>query len=266
LETVQTSTFKSLIISLKEILVETKFNFTKKYVTIIDTDNKENIFVYTILKASEFEHYYCEKTNLRICINLGTLLKTIKTLNNNCTLTLSIEKDSPNLLNVKISNTIDSTSSLSKIQLLDFEVKENNTQLEKLVYDHVIGISQQLLKRICSDMSDIGNEISITATNIDGKRRVKFGCNGELHNGSISKEEVINESDDKMSFLRSCDVITKGVYNVNHLSSLVSKCLNISSTGIIKMYLMNNSSLVIGYDINKLGSIMFFLKQISQKK
>ena len=55
------------------------------------------------LNAENFEYFYCEKKTT-IGINMMNMFKLIKTMNNNDTLTLFIEKDNPNRLGIEINN------------------------------------------------------------------------------------------------------------------------------------------------------------------
>ena len=62
--------------------------------------------------------FYCEK-KITIGINMMNLFKLIKTMNNNDTLTLFVEKDNQNKLGIKINNIEKNTKTLFKMNLLD---------------------------------------------------------------------------------------------------------------------------------------------------
>ena len=102
-KTVQSGAFRILIESLKEILTDTNIIFDKTGIKLIATDNSQIVLIHMKLYAENFEYFYCEK-KITIGINMMNMFKLIKTMNNNDTLTLFIEKDNPNRLGIKINN------------------------------------------------------------------------------------------------------------------------------------------------------------------
>ena len=95
-KTVQSGAFRILIESLKEILTDTNIIFDKTGIKLIATDNSQIVLIHMKLNAENFEYFYCEKKTT-IGINMMNMFKLIKTMNNNDTLTLFIEKDNPNI-------------------------------------------------------------------------------------------------------------------------------------------------------------------------
>ena len=102
-KTVQSGAFRVLIESLKEILTDTNITFDEEGIKLIATDNSHIVLIHMRLSAPKFEYYHCAKKTV-IGVNMMNMFKLIKTMGNNDTLTLFIEKDNPNRLGIKINN------------------------------------------------------------------------------------------------------------------------------------------------------------------
>ena len=122
-KTVQSGAFRILIESLKEILTDTNIIFDKTGIKLIATDNSQIVLIHMKLYAENFEYFYCEKKTT-IGINMMNMFNLIKTMNNNDTLTLFIEKDNPNRLGIKINNIEKNAQTLFKMNLLDISEDE----------------------------------------------------------------------------------------------------------------------------------------------
>ena len=104
LKTIQTNPFRNLIEATKEILTDTNFVFTSDGVKLITLDTTtQTILVHLKLYAKNFETYYCEEP-IQIGLNLPNFYKLIKTIQNNDTLVLYIDRNNRNELGIRIEN------------------------------------------------------------------------------------------------------------------------------------------------------------------
>jgi DNA polymerase III sliding clamp (beta) subunit (PCNA family) len=88
---------------LKEIITETNILIDKDGMKIITLDSTKNVLVHLKLYADKFESYYCDSTYV-IGLNIINMHKILKTMNNNDSLTLYMEKRDKNKLIIKIEN------------------------------------------------------------------------------------------------------------------------------------------------------------------
>ena len=103
IKTVQTGAIRILIESLKEILNDANFTIDKNGIKLVATDSTCNVLVHMKLLADKFEYFLCNK-KINIGLNLSNFYKLIKTMSNNDTLTLFMEKNDENQLGIKIHN------------------------------------------------------------------------------------------------------------------------------------------------------------------
>lgn len=263
LKTVQTSTFKALVSILQEMLVEAQIECTPTYMTICERDSNHKIMIYLILYGKEFESYYCEKAKLNIDINLGFLHKITKSLDNDSTFSLFVDRADTKYLGAEITNKVKGTCSVSKIPLLDIGTKKQKMITASLSFDAVIVINSDIFQRIFKDMKDLSTEITITAYCKDGVNRLILGCNEDASKDekTVSKQEIISQTDG-MKFIKVPTEIIKDRYAINDIQSFISKCTNMTKGETIRIYMKNKSPLVLKYDIGKLGSIALFANPV----
>ena len=91
IKTEQAGAFRILIEALKEILTEGNFIFDDTGIKLMAMDSTANVLVHMKLFGEKFEYFFCSK-KINIGLNLLNLYKLIKTMSNNDTLTLFIEK------------------------------------------------------------------------------------------------------------------------------------------------------------------------------
>ena len=83
-------------------------------------DSTHTVLIHMKLLQEKFEHFYCLK-KINIGINMANFFKLIKTMSNNDTLTLFIEKNNENQLGIKIHNDEKNSQTTYKLNLLDIQ-------------------------------------------------------------------------------------------------------------------------------------------------
>ena len=131
-KTVQASAIRILIEALKDILTDANFIFDKTGVKVIAMDSSHSVLIHMKLDSDKFESYKCvERT--KIGINLLNLYKLIKTMQNNDTLTLFIDKNDNNKLGIRINNTDKNTTTIYSLNLLD--IPEEDIKIPPAIFD-----------------------------------------------------------------------------------------------------------------------------------
>ena len=73
IKTVQIAPFRTLMVALKDILLETNICFQKDGIRIINMDKSQTILVNMHLHAENFEYYECNKEKIIVGVNLSLI-------------------------------------------------------------------------------------------------------------------------------------------------------------------------------------------------
>ena len=246
-KTVQSGAFRVLVESLKEILTDTNITFDEEGIKLIATDNSHIVLIHMRLSAPKFEHYYCDKKTV-IGVNMMNMFKLIKTMGNNDTLTLFIEKDNPNKLGIRINNVDKKSQTTFKLNLLD--ISDEEIVIPPAKFETELTLPSSDFQKIVRDMTNIGENIDIKSVG----STLMLSCEGDFAN----QETVMCETQNGLSFSKSSglDKPIQGIFSLKYLL-LFTKCTNLCN--LIHMYIKNDYPLVIRYDVANLGHIKLCL-------
>lgn len=242
LNTVRSSAIRILFESLKEILTDVNIIFSKDHVKISSMDGSKISMVHLKLNTCEFEHYYCEN-DLSLGVNITSLFKLIKTVNNSDTLSFFVEKTNPSKLNIRIQNADKITT--YRYQLLEIDNAEFTIQPKE--FDFTITMPSGDFQKICRDMNNMGaDKVEIKSIN----DKLVFSCTGDIAEQEtiVGGKDVINSSN-----------VTQGVFSLKFLL-LFTKATNLCNT--INIYLTNDYPIIIEYSVASLGKVKFILMPI----
>lgn len=248
LKTIQTNPFRNLIEATKEILTDTNFEFTSEGIKLISLDPVTNtILVHLKLYAKNFETYYCNEP-IQIGLNLPNFYKLIKTIQNNDTLVLYINKDNKNELGIRIENGEKNYLTNYKLNLI--EVDSDDITIPEHEFQSIIMLPSSDFNRIVRDMDIISDVIEIKSI---GSQLI-FSCDGEIGN----QETIMGETEKGLKYehISQNDSIVQGYYNLKHLK-LFHKCTNLS--GVLLMYLKNSYPMVLEFSVGNLGTLKLAL-------
>lgn len=247
IKTVQSAAFRILIEALKEILTDANMEFDSSGLKVIAMDNSHTVLVHLKLEAGNFEQYYCPKRQI-LGISMLNLFKLIKTMGNNDTLTLYIEKDDVNRLGIRIENSDKNSITNFKLNLMD--LPEESISIPPAQFDSVITMPSNDFQKIIRDMHVLADTIEIKSV----ESVLIFTCKGDF----ATQETRIGQTNSGMSFLQnsSPDKIVQGLFALKYLV-LFTKCTNLCNS--IEMYLKNDYPLITKYNVASLGNIKLCL-------
>ena len=251
IKTVQTGAIRILIESLKEILNDANFTIDKNGIKLVATDSTCNVLVHMKLIADKFEYFLCNK-KINIGLNLSNFYKLIKTMSNNDTLTLFMEKNDENQLGIKIHNDEKNSQTTYKLNLLDIENKELNIPAAE--FDSELTFPSNDFQKIIRDMINISDKIDVKSIG----NKLVLSCNGDF----ASQETVLGETDNGVQFssCKSSEYPIQGLYSLKYLI-LFTKCTNLCN--IINIYIKNDYPLIIKYNIASIGDIKLCLSPLT---
>ncbi len=247
IKTVQASAFRILVEALKEILTDANFECDETGIKMIAMDSSRTVLVHLKLQADKFESYVCKEKKV-LGISMINLFRVIKTMNNNDTLTLFLEKEKDSVLGIKIENSEKNTTSTFHLNLMDLHV--DNIQIPSVEFESVITMPSTDFQKIIRDMHNYADLIDIKSV----EDHLIFSCKGDF----CSQETIIGETQTGMNFAKNKkpDEIIQGEFALKHLV-LFGKCTNLCNS--IQMFLKNDYPLVIKYTVASLGEIKLCL-------
>jgi proliferating cell nuclear antigen len=256
IKTVQIQPFRTLITALKDILIETNIEFSKKGIKICSMDKTHTILIHLILNASNFEMYNCKKDRILIAVNMQYFFKLINSIDNDDTLTIYIENDDYNdgvvkELGLKFENGNIKQSKIQKLRLL--EPDEEELDLPNLEFSSIINMPSCDFQKIVRDLANISEKLEIKSINSE----LIFKCSGQYANAEIRR----SETESNMQYIKKDkDNIIQGEFPLKNLVYFI-KCTNLCNQ--IEMYLKNDQPLIVKYNVATLGEIKLCLTPLA---
>ena len=244
LQTVQSNAIRILSEVLKETLNDVNFTFDQSGLKIMAMDGSHVALIHLKLLADKFEYYYCER-KVQVGLNMLSLFKLMKTVTNNDTVSIFIEKEKPHELGIKIENADKNSRTVFYLKMLDID--ENEMRIPEVSLDSVISMPSNEFQRICRDMVNISETITITSSN----NSLKLSCSGDY----ASQETVIGETSHGLVFSKR-DGEVSGDFSLKYIN-LFTKSTNLSNT--VEIYMKENYPLMLSYACANLGTITFAL-------
>ena len=183
-ETALVDYIKNLFESLKDIIKEANFKFTKEGLEIKKLNNDHNILV--SLKLDNFDKYeYRAKTpEKEIGINLIEFNKVIKTLSHDDKISFKIEDINDQKLLVIIVNSV--SHRVSKHSIEAITTKINKTNPKEIDSEAVISMPSQDFQKVCRDINNLSDKISIMCL----EKKISFSCQSSMGNHQIMYGET----------------------------------------------------------------------------
>ncbi len=249
IQTVQSSAFKTLIESLKEILTDVNIEIDQTGMKIIAMDTNHIALIHMKLINENFEKFYCQKP-VTCGISMLRLFKLLRTMSPNDTLTLYIENDDPSTFKILIETADKNLKHTFNMKLMDLPL--DKVDVPPAEFGSVIRLPSSDFQKLCRDMHTLDEEIEIKSA---GKQLI-FSIKNEW----VSQETVVSESPsgNGLSYIQNLapDEVIEGLFSLKYLS-LFCKCTNLCPN--IEIYLKNDYPIIIKYSVANLGEVKFCL-------
>jgi proliferating cell nuclear antigen len=249
IKTVQIAPFRTLMIALKDILLETNISFQPDGIRIINMDKSHTILVHLYLAASNFEFYECKKDKIIIGVNMFHLFKLINSIDNDDTLTIYIENNDyydgiVSHLALKFENGDIKQCKTQKLKLI--EPEQDELEVPDVKFSSIINLPSADFQKIIRDLSCISDKLEIKSVG----NELIFKCQGQFASAEIHRAEA----DESMKFILKQDSskVIQGEFSLKNLGYFI-KCTNLCPQ--IEVYLENDLPLVVKYNVASLGEI-----------
>lgn len=210
-------------------------------------DAHKRLLIDISLLANNFSLYELHHSNnLLFGVNVSHLYKIISSLKKKDSLTLQIDSDSPNELQIIVTprerdHVEVSRIAIQNIQSLDIEVPEN--------YSHPVHVSSSKFQKMCKDMLNIGKEIHVYGN----EKFAFFECETpgiykkQIHFG----EELSEDNEVDLSQLTHYYFDAEQLVRVSKIASLCT---------LLHVFLKDQLPLLIRAQVGTLGTISIFIK------
>lgn len=250
LKTVQSNALKTLFEVLKEILHDVNVFFDKSGMKIMTVDGSHVALIHLKLDASKFEEYRCPEP-LYLGINMSNIYKLLKMSSNVDTIVFEVQEQSSSELTIRIENQEKRTSTVFNLKLLDVDVQE--LKLPDIEFDSVITMPSVYFQRMCKDMNNIADVLTITSA----RNTLTLACKGDFASQETHiQDDVPPGNSEGMSFKTRSDEVFKGSFMLKYLI-LFNKAANLSNT--MEMFLRKDYPLILKYNVANLGDLRFCL-------
>ena len=253
IKTVQIAPFRTLMIALKDILLETNISFQPDGIRIVNMDKSHTILVHLYLAASNFEFYECKKDKIIIGVNMFHLFKLINSIDNDDTLTIYIENNDyydgiVSHLALKFENGDIKQCKTQKLKLI--EPEQDELEVPDVKFSSIINLPSADFQKIIRDLSCISDKLEIKSVG----NELIFKCQGQFASAEIHRAEA----DESMKFILKQDStkVIQGEFSLKNLGYFI-KCTNLCPQ--IELYLENDLPLVVKYNVASLGEILLAL-------
>lgn len=272
LKTGQTGPFKTMIEVLKEMLPEATIEFQKSDVNneavspdkvskkavnggmkIMATDPTKTILIYLKLDADKFGEFECKKSRYPIGVNMATFYKLIKSVEKEDSLTLFIDSNDSDNLNINIETNKGMTTDV-KMKLMDLD--EEDLNIPPTDFQARITMSSLEFSKICKEMNGIADLMEIKCTS----NNIVFTSKGD---GAERKTSIKEQENTTIDFAQpNKSKIIQGIFELKHLVWF-AKCANLCTD--IEIFMKNDYALVIKYSIASFGRLLLCLTPIKAR-
>jgi proliferating cell nuclear antigen PCNA len=242
MRTVQSNPIRTLSEALKEILIDVNIHFDKTGVRIMTMDQKKVAFVHLKLDAEKFDNYYCPE-QITIGVNMISLHKLLKTINNSDIITFYVTKTDDHKLGIKIENKEKKITSSTKLKLIDLD--NDAIRIPVITFESVFSVPCTDFQKHCRDLFSISENVDIY-TKYNDKAFTMEAIGGWAEQEiEIGGRDVADTADDKKKFI--------GTYSLEYLN-LCCKASGLCPS--VEIFLKENEfPILLSYSVAAIGML-----------
>lgn len=134
--------------AIKDLVQDCNFDCNDSGIALQAMDNSHVALVSMLLKAESFEPYRCDR-NIALGVNLVSLTKVLRALQNDDLVTLKAE-DTPDSLNITLESSTADRISEYDLKLMDID--QEHLGIPDTEYAATVTMPSAEFKRICTDL------------------------------------------------------------------------------------------------------------------
>ncbi|TID04829.1 Putative proliferating cell nuclear antigen, PCNA, DNA clamp superfamily [Colletotrichum destructivum] len=244
----QADILKKVVDAIKDLVQDCNFDCNDSGIMLQAMDNSHVALVSMALKTEAFSPYRCDR-NIALGVNLGSLTKVLRAAQGDDVLTLKAE-DAPDSLNILFESSENDRISEYDLKLMDID--QEHLGIPETDYAATITMPSSEFKRICMDLMAMSESVTIDAS----KDGVKFACNGDIGNGSVTLRSHTNVDKPELNV----DIaLSEPVSLTFSLKYLVNFCKAAAISKQVKICLSNEVPLLVEYTLVGQSYLRFYL-------
>ena len=244
LKSVQGSSLKSLFEVLKELLNDVNIIATSSGLKIIAMDFSQCTLCHVWLDAEKFEVFHCPSPMV-IGINIQNMYKLLKTVSSSDVLTMQIDEDNTNELEIIIQNSDRKAKTFFKLKLLDID--DQRISIPDVELTTQITMASADFQRLVKDQLSIGQVMRI---HVKGSQ-VIFETSGDFASQKTILETESGADQEEIDLSFSLKIL-----------ALFTKASSLSQT--CTLFMQPDFPLVTQYAVAALGELRLVLAPKSQ--
>lgn len=244
IRTVKASPFRILIEALKEILTEANLEIDPNGLKIIAMDGTQTVLVHLRLHSEWFEEFYCPQRVI-LGLNMINFFKLIKTVSNNESLILSMEKEDTTRLGIMTLNGENQKTTKYHLNLIELDI--HPIEIPPVAFQTTITMPSTDFQKVIRDMFGLAETVEIRSA----ASELVFKCRGDF-----AENETIFHVGNTMTVKQNQLDIVQGHFSLKHLN-MFCKCTSLCSD--ITLYLKNDYPIIVEYAVAGLGEIKLAL-------
>jgi proliferating cell nuclear antigen len=211
-------------------------------------DSSHVSLISVFLHSQGFEKFFCDKT-ISLGVNLVSLYKILKCSSNEDSMTL-IWKDDPEILSFIFES--NSSDRISEFQLKLLQSNSEQLGIPDTNYSATVRLAASEYKRICNDLSGLGDSITLEISD-DG---IKFEVEGDIGNGIIHLKKTIKEDDSDERVHVELNEPVRMAFSMKYLQSF-SKATPLCDK--ITLKLAKEIPLQMEFNVESIGYVRYYL-------
>jgi len=245
---VQGNLLKKILEALKELITDANFECSGTGITLQSMDSAHVALVNLLLKSEGFDKFRCDK-NVNLGVNMNTLSKMLKCVGSDDSITIKVQDGED-----KVTFLVESKNqeSFSVFDLKLVEIEGDQLIVPDTKYTAVVTMPSAKFKKICTDLTSMGDSCTIGVT----KKEVTFSVKGEDISGSTTVKS--NASVDKAEESTTIDC-SKNIQLTFALKFLNTFCKAASLCPQVILNLIDDKPLMVEFKIPEVGHIRYYL-------
>mmetsp|Transcript_39347 Transcript_39347/g.80601 ORF Transcript_39347/g.80601 Transcript_39347/m.80601 type:complete len:220 (+) Transcript_39347:235-894(+) len=211
-------------------------------------DSSHVSLVSMLIRSEGFDFFRCNKS-FTLGVNLSSLYKILKCSSSEDSVTLACYENSETL-SFKFEN--QNHDRVSEFHLILLQMDSEQLGIPETVYSAQVSLTSAEYRRICTDMSTLGDTIVIGIS----KEELKFEIAGDIGKGSIIIRPNLKKEDTENNERFDVKEAIKLSFSLKYLINF-SKGAPLCEKVVFKM--SNDVPLQVEFKINKIGYIRYYL-------
>merc|ERR1719419_944627 len=201
-----------------------------------------------LLHSDGFDNYRCDR-NFSMGLNLANMSKILRCAANDDAITI---KTSDNADTITYTFESQSGDKVSDYEMKLIDINTDHLGIPDTDYNCVVKMPAAEFQRICRDLSQIGESVTICCT----KEGIKFTCTGDLGTGNIklAQNASVDKEEESVSIeMQEAVTLTFALRYLNYFT----KASPLASQVTLSM--SAEIPLVVEYKIGEMGHIRYYL-------